>query len=203
MFSRATAAAMPRGCRSATRDLSLGELSGGTENMPGACFPARPQRLCREDAAVRQEIYLLENCRAEQKTCRGHVFPNDRSGYAERMPQCDKRFISGRTVGRNRKHAGACFPARPQRLCREDAAVRQEIYLLENCRAEQKTCRGHVFPRDRSGYAARTPQCDKRFISWRTEAHDGRPSDRTSCAPSFWGRGSGSRRPSAGRGTRG
>ena len=88
---------------------ALAELSGGSENMPGPCFPERPQRLCREDAAVRQEIYLLENCRAEQKTCRGHVFPRDRSGYAARMPQCDKRIISWRTVGRNRKHAGGMF----------------------------------------------------------------------------------------------
>ena len=45
----------------AEKSLTLGELSGGSGNMPGACFPARPQRLCREDAAVRQEIYLLEN----------------------------------------------------------------------------------------------------------------------------------------------
>ena len=92
----------------------------------------------------------------------------------------DLRSALAELSGGSENMPGPCFPERPQRLCREDAAVRQEIYLLENCRAEQKTCRGHVFPRDRSGYAARMPQCDKRFISWRTEAHDGRPSDRTS-----------------------
>jgi len=34
------------------------------------------------------------------------------------------------------------------------------------------------------------------FSAWRTEVRDGRPSDRTSYAPSFWDRGSGNRRPS-------
>ena len=41
------------------------------------------------------------------------------------------------------------------------------------------------------------------IISWRTEERDERPSDRTSFSPSFWGRGSGSQRPSEQRGTRG
>ena len=41
------------------------------------------------------------------------------------------------------------------------------------------------------------------IISWRTGERDGRPSDRTSFFPSFWGRGSGNRRPSGWHGIRG
>ena len=69
---------------------------------------------------------------------------------------------------------GAYFPVRPQQLCCEDTSVREESYLFENCRADKEICRGHIFPYDRSSYAARIPLCEKRFISSRTEVRGGR-----------------------------
>ena len=53
--------------------------------------------------------------------------------------------------------------------------IEKKTQRLPNCRADEKTCRGHVFRPDRSGYAARTSLFGKRFISWRTEVRGGRP----------------------------
>ena len=76
---------------------ALAELSGGSENKPGACFPARPQRLCREDAAVQQEIYLLENWGARRAPLRPYFFLSFILGSLVRKPaflSSGRRFSS-------------------------------------------------------------------------------------------------------------
>ena len=47
---------------------ALAELSGGSENKPGDCFPARPQRLCREVTRLRRRRWRMKAKRSRDKT---------------------------------------------------------------------------------------------------------------------------------------
>lgn len=73
------------------------------------------------------------------------------------------------------------------------------------CRIVNVTFFGHKERKNAGNHGGFRHFAGKRYklSAWRTEVRDGRPSDRTSCAPSYEDRGSGSRPSSGWRGTRG